>query len=164
MPRGGARPGAGRKPNPDGPAKRPPKVERMRRAAEKTIKPKVEAMRAEAPPLRAPLAVRKAHAKRAEDVLSEAMNTFYGLAARYQVTPDNPHADEARFDKYLIEARKTASDLIRYQTPALAAVTLRQQPMDLSRLSETELADLERLYAKAAIADRDQDGAGQTVQ
>lgn len=62
--------------------------------------------------------------KRASTVLAEAMNYFYGLAARYQPGANNPAANEKLFRGYLLDAASMAKALIEYQEPKLQRTTL----------------------------------------
>lgn len=102
--------------------------------------------------------------KMAKDVLSEAMNFFFGLAALYQPSPANAQANEEKFEKYLIMSTEIAGKLAPYQSRRLASITHTQVPMDLSRLSDAELDALERLQRKATDLGGDTGGAGQTIQ
>lgn len=101
--------------------------------------------------------------KLAKDVLSEAMNYFFGLAALYQPSQGNTQANEPKFEKYLSMSAEIASKLAPYQSPRLASQTVMQVPLDLSRLTDAELAELERIHAKAAVADGDQSGEGEAA-
>lgn len=88
--------------------------------------------------------------KLGKDILEDAANYFFGLAAKYQPSEGNPDADEKKFEKYLDKASDIAAKLAPYQSPRLSSVQVTEIPMDLSRLSNEELEQLERLHAKAA--------------
>lgn len=64
-------------------------------------------------------------AKLAKDVLREAMNYFYGLAALYQPSASNRQADEKKFAAYMKQATDIAGDLIPYETPRLQSTVLK---------------------------------------
>lgn len=153
MPSGGARPGAGRprgsgvKATPGSTGKKPRSVPAGKSDRRATY------IRAQAARLGQKLAV---------DVLSEAMNFFYGLAGMNQPKAGEPFGGEQarQFRDDLLAMAQVARDLAPFQTPRLSSVTLQQLPPDLSNLTDDELADLERLHAKAANAGRDTGGAG----
>ena len=65
----------------------------------------------------------KAGRKLAVDVMSELMNHFVGMAAKYQPLGATP--DEKKFTLYAKQAASIASDLAAYETPKLASTTLR---------------------------------------
>ena len=109
--------------------------------------------------------VKAPRTKLAREILSDAMVYFFGLAARYQPSPTNGLQDEKKFEKYLDRAADIAGKLAPYQSPRLSSVAVTEVPMDLSRLTDKELRDLERLHAKATLIDGNSAGAGtQTVQ
>lgn len=109
--------------------------------------------------------VKTPRTKLAQEVLADAMTYFFGLAARYQPSPTNGAADEKKFEKYLDRAADIAGKLAPYQSPRLQSVSVTEVPMDLSRLTDKELRDLERLHAKATLASGNSSGAGTaTVQ
>lgn len=139
MPRGGARPGAGRP---------------RKGVGSPTLAKEARAHVAK---------VRAAGKKLAIEVLSEAMNFFYGLAAYYQPNPTNLKANEQLFHTYMDKAGNLAAKLAPYESPRLSAISVAHTPMDLSELDDQELADLERLVTKAAnSAGLNIDGAGGT--
>lgn len=102
--------------------------------------------------------VKTPRTKLAREVLSDAMVYFFGLAARYQ--PGGANADEKKFEKYMDRAADIAGKLAPYQSPRLSSVEVTEVPMDLTRLTDKELRDLERLHAKAALIDGNPAGAG----
>ena len=106
-------------------------------------------------------AARSPQVKFAKEVMSEAMNYYFGLAATYQ--PGVPQADEKKFMGYLDKAVDVAAKLAPYQHQRLAAVQVTQQPLDLKKLSIPELQELERLIAQAAVAGGNPGGAGNSL-
>jgi len=106
---------------------------------------------------------RRERGKLAIDVLDEAMNYFFGLAATYQPTDNNPKRDEKKFERYLDKGIDAAAKLAPYQSQRLSAQQVTHTPLDLSKLSNEELDELERLHAKAAVAGGDQGGAAAQV-
>lgn len=63
--------------------------------------------------------------KLAKEILEDACNYYYGLAAKYQPAPGNATADEKLFDVYMTKAANIAKDLAPYQSPRLANTVLR---------------------------------------
>lgn len=101
--------------------------------------------------------------KLAKDVLSEAMNYFFGLAALYQPAQGNANANEPKFEKYLTQAADIAAKLAPYQSRRLASIQFTEVPLDLSKLTDEELAELERIHTKAADTSGDTGGAGASL-
>lgn len=99
----------------------------------------------------------KAGLKMAKDVMSEAMNYFGGLATKFQ--PDattglfREPEHEQKFERYLSKAADIAKALAQYESPRMQSITYRHDPIDLSKLNDRELAELDRLLAAAALAD-----------
>lgn len=96
--------------------------------------------------------------KQPRDVLSDAMQYFFALAAKHQPTPDNADADEKKFEKYLREAADIAAKVAPYVHQKLQALQVTALPLDLSKLTEEELLDLERLHQKASLPGGDSGG------
>lgn len=63
--------------------------------------------------------------KLAKEVLQDAMNYFYGLAALYQPIASNPQGNETKFERYMDKAADIASKLAPYQSPRLANTVLK---------------------------------------
>lgn len=153
MPRGGARPGAGRPPNLF-------KRQQKREEAE-----------AEARNLAAALTVppRKAGQKSAVEIMREVSNALYGMAARYQPRPDpndptKTVGDPEKFRAFATDAATVAGKLAPFEGPTFASIRMTQTPPDLSKLTDEELAIYEQLALKAAgDAGGDTGGARQTV-
>lgn len=103
------------------------------------------------------------HRKLAKDVLGEAMNFFYGLAAKYQPTEGNATADERKFLTFLDKTADIAAKLAPFESPKLSNVTQVQAPLDMSRFTVPELEEFERLLAKAAQPAGGTGGAGETT-
>lgn len=103
------------------------------------------------------------HRKLAKDVLGEAMNFFYGLAAKYQPTEGNQNADERKFLTFLDKTAEIAGKLAPFESPKLSNVTQVQAPLDMSRFTTSELEEFERLLAKAAQPVGGASGAGETT-
>lgn len=94
--------------------------------------------------------VAKQHAsgmKLGKEIMQEAANYFLNLAAKYQIIGDTP--DEKKFHEYLKTAALIAKDLAPYESPRLATITVSRTPLDLSRLSDVELAKLRELRERA---------------
>ncbi len=106
---------------------------------------------------------KKANVKLAVEVMSEAMNYFFGLAALYQPSEGNTHANEPKFEKYLGKSADVAGKLAPYQSQRLETTTVIQVPMDLGRLTIEELAQLEHLHAKAAVIEGNPGGDSATI-
>lgn len=100
--------------------------------------------------------------KLGKDLMSEAANYFRGLADRYAPTGAQPN--DEKFERYLYKAAMIAARVAPYESPTLQSITVRQQPWDLTRLSEDELAIFERLAEKASVAGGDQGREGATLQ
>ncbi len=65
---------------------------------------------------------------------------------------------------HLVDAAQRAWNRVsEYEHPKLQSVHLTQQPLDLSKLSDGQLADLERLVAVATLDRADQGGATPTT-
>lgn len=96
--------------------------------------------------------------KKAIDVMSEMMNFLFGLAAFHQPREANPNADIKKFLEYGTKAAVIAARLASFETPTLTAMRVSQIPLDLSKLSNEELIQLEQLHVKAAVLDGDQGG------
>jgi len=60
-------------------------------------------------------------------------------------------------------AQRAWNRVTEYEHPKLQSVHLTQQPLDLSKLSDGQLADLERLVAAATLDRADQGGATPTT-
>lgn len=84
------------------------------------------------------------------DILSEAANYFVGLASTYAPVDGNPNANRDKFAENLRLAASIAKDLAPYETPRLQSVAVTDERLDLTKLTDKELRDLDALYAKAA--------------
>lgn len=100
--------------------------------------------------------------KLAHEVLSTAMNFFYGLSTLYQPLPSNPNRNEKLFHQYMMDSVDIAKALLPFQMPRLSSVTIQQLPLDLTRLTDQELEELERLHTKASDDSGDTGGAEPT--
>lgn len=129
MPRGGKRIGAGRKPH----------------------LPKVDA---DDPVVAAGIAARaragNAVGKAAIDILREGANFFFGLAAFHQPVEGNSNGNPKLFRDYMIQACTIAARLAPFESPTLASVRTYAMPLDLSKLTEKQLAEYELLTTLAA--------------
>lgn len=94
------------------------------------------------------------------DVLEQGMNYFFALAARYQPSPTNAEGDDKKFQLYMDKAGDFAAKLAPYQHQRLETQRIVQVPLDLTKLDDAELEQLERLHAKAANIGGDTGGAG----
>lgn len=122
------------------------------------VKPKVARVRkAAAPPVTPP----RARLKLGKEILEEAANYFFGLAAQHQ--PGAEKADVKLFETYLEKAADIAAKVAPYQSPRLSNVAVTPQPIDLTKLSDGELDQLERIYAKARAAGGDTGGEAASV-
>jgi hypothetical protein len=99
--------------------------------------------------------------KLGKDILAEAANYFFGMAAKYQ--PGGVEFDERKFERYLEKAADIANKLAPYQSQRLSATTITEVPMDLSVLTNEEIDQLERLHAKAAVPSGHQGGKASAV-
>lgn len=93
------------------------------------------------------------------DIMSEAANYFFGLAAKYQPTGKEPN--EQKFNEYLKTAADIANKVAPYQSQRLSSVEIRRT-VDLTKLNVDELRELERLVTLAAISSGDTAGAAET--
>jgi hypothetical protein len=71
--------------------------------------------------------------KLAKEVLEDFMLHFADIAEQYRPTPpeaehQNPHSDEARFNKYAAIAMECARSLAPYQSPTFKAVQIAPAP------------------------------------
>jgi len=149
MAKGGARPGAGR----------PSKEEAERRAR---VIAEAAKYKPPEPPFKKVEAARAAAGlKLSKDILSEAANYFRGLAAQYQ--PGQPAANPKLFRENMVLAGKFAAQAAPYESPTFASIRVSQTPLDLGRLTNEELEQLEHLHLKAAIADGDTGGAPPSI-
>jgi len=69
-------------------------------------------------------AERQSGRRLAVERLAEAMDFWFGLAARHQ--PNGPEPNPTLFKTYLKEGTTVARDLAPYQSPKLQSTTLRQ--------------------------------------
>lgn len=99
--------------------------------------------------------------KLGKQILEEAANYFFSLAAKFQT--GSPDADPKQFDKYLEKAADIAGKLTPYQSPRLSSIAVTQIPLDLTKLTGEELDQLERLHAKAAVTGGNQGGEAAQV-
>lgn len=74
-------------------------------------------------PIEASAAVAPAAMKLGKEILAEAANYFFGMAAKYQ--PGGPEFDERKFERYLDKSADIASKLAPYQSPRLANTVLK---------------------------------------
>ena len=95
-----------------------------------------------------------------KETLLEVMRYFRGMAAKHQ--PGGPEENESKFIKYLELAGDFASKAAPYYHPRLTTVTVKDGGYDLSRLTDQQLAEFERLARVAAVAGRDSGGAEAT--
>jgi hypothetical protein len=85
------------------------------------------------------------------DVMIESMRYLYGLAGKHQVGGAEP--DQEKFMKFLAEARGAAKDAAPYVHSRMSATEAATGGLrDLSKLTEKELDDLERISRKIAGA------------
>lgn len=94
------------------------------------------------------------------DVLLDIMRYYRGKAA--QVQPGTPQHDENQFNEYMKLAGMFARDAAPYIHPRLSSVTLKEQPWDLTRLSDAELVHLEQIQHKAALPGGNSEGEAAT--
>ncbi len=99
--------------------------------------------------------------KLGKEILEEAANYFFGLAAQYQ--PSGATPDIKKFEVYLEKAADIAAKVAPYQSPRLSNVAVQQQPMDLTKLTDAELAKFEQLYLKASQPAGDTGGTSAAV-
>ena len=71
--------------------------------------------------------------KLAKEVLEDFMLHFADIAEQYRPTPpeaehQNPHSDEARFNKYAAIAMECARSLAPYQSPTFKAIQIAPAP------------------------------------
>jgi hypothetical protein len=85
------------------------------------------------------------------DVMIESMRYLYGLAGKHQLTGETPN--EAKFLEYIKAAREAAKDAAPYIHSKMSSMDATMGgPRDLSKLTDTELDDLERISRKIAGA------------
>jgi len=94
------------------------------------------------------------------EIMEEAANYFFGLAARHQ--PTGPDPNPTLFREYLKDAADYASKLAPYQSHRLSSITIQRNPVDLSKLTNAELEQFIGLVTKSAIAERTASGEGTT--
>lgn len=131
-------------------------MERELRAAQKALAEEVERN-----------GVKKAaelNGKMPKDILFELSNYFYSLAAQFQPIPTNTNADPKQFQTYMKMAADYAARVAPYYHQKLATLTVVPMPMDLTRLSNEELMQLEALHAKASLPGGDTGGAIKTIE
>ena len=107
---------------------------------------------------------RAANLPLAVEVLENAMLNALKMAVKFELKPglvevtdkegnksmkESIVGDEVLYGKYLDKTIIAAGKLAPYQTPQLQSTTLNVERLDLTRLSDAELAILERIYAKA---------------
>lgn len=99
---------------------------------------------------------RAANLPLAVEVLENTMLNALKMAVKFEPKvgkdadgKDIATGDESLYGKYLDKAIVAAGKLAPYQTPQLQSTTLNVERLDLTRLSDAELAILERIYAKA---------------
>ena len=99
-------------------------------------------------------------------VLLEIRDFFMGAAANEQHNAKKAGIDPNHelIDRWLELAGTMASKRAPFLHARLNRVTVTEEPMDLSRLNDDELAQLERLRAKASDAGGDQGREGATLQ
>ena len=99
------------------------------------------------------------------DVMLEIRDFFMGMAANEQSKAEREKRDPDH--AVLIQAFDLAGAMAAKRAPFLHArlnsVTVREDLLDLTRLDNDELAQLERLRAKAAIIGSDPGRAGATL-
>lgn len=129
MPRGGSKPGERR----GGRKKGEPNKASIKREAE--IKEAVEA---------------RGH-KLAKDIMGELLNDALGqFSAMHKSDKSYAETRQAVFDM--------ASDLAPYQSPRMQNIAFREDPFDLSKLTDAELAQLEKLRRAATDPSRNPGG------
>lgn len=135
MPRGGARAGAGR----------PRKL-----THEKLSEIELEKRRALAAAKAGPLAPGELSAV---EIMKRTANALYVLGMSYRPTFNKAgkvsRGDVDRFRQFLSDAGQIAGKLGPFQGPTFGAMKFAQIPIDLSKLSDQELAEYARLTTKA---------------
>lgn len=100
--------------------------------------------------------------KLGREILSDFANIFAGLAAKHQ--PGSQEDNPGLFKEYGYKAAQIAQWLAPYETPRLATVTVKDEALDLSRLTDDELAQLKRLTLRAAMVNGSDRGRGETTR
>jgi len=95
----------------------------------------------------------------AVDLMSQTMTHYWNLAAKHRV--GGPEPDELKFDHYLGKCGNVAKDLAPYETPKLQTITMREETLDLTKLTDEELTQLESIRAKAAVRSGNSIGVGE---
>jgi hypothetical protein len=91
-------------------------------------------------------------------------NNLLALCAKYQPTAQNPNANEKQYRELMQEAGLIGKAAAPYYAPKMANITLRAQSYDLTRLSDAELSEFERLATLASSPGGDQGRGGETLQ
>ena len=164
MPRGGPRPGAGRKPGPQSDLKK--RVERRIETIKKKaiINATAEQIGAAAQDIVASVVAppRKAGQKSAVEIMREVSNALYAMAAKYQPRKDEAgvqQGDENKFRAFASDAASVAGKLAPFEGPTYSSVRMIPPAVDLSKLTTEQLRVYEQLTAIAATElDRDQGG------
>ena len=98
------------------------------------------------------------------DGLLTIFNNLLALAAKYQPTAQNPNGNEKTYFDYLMAAGVIGKAAAPYYSAKLASITVRSMNYDLTRLSDAELAEFERLASMAADTGSNPGRSGETLQ
>ncbi len=100
------------------------------------------------------------------DVMLEIRDFWMGYAATEQREAANQKRlpDLDKMAKALDLAGTMAAKRAPFLHAKLSSVTVREEELDLTRLSDAELSALQLIRAKAAIGRSDHGGVGQTLQ
>lgn len=93
--------------------------------------------------------------------IEDGMHRYVSLAAQFQ--KGGPQENIKEFEHYFDKAMKLAIQLANYQSPKLQSTTISVDPIDLTQLTDVEIAFLERLRAKSASAGIVESGESQTT-
>ena len=91
-------------------------------------------------------------------------NNLAALASKYQPSGQNPNSNEEKYRELIQEAGIIARAAAPYYAPRMASVTLRASNYDLTRLSDAELSEFERLASVAAEPGPNPGRGGETLQ
>lgn len=108
-------------------------------------------------------AKRQAKVLPAEGLLT-IFNNLLALAAKYQPTVGNLQGNEAKYFDYLMAAGVIGRSAAPYYSPKLASITIKAANYDLTRLSDAELSEFERLALLAADPGSNPSRGGETLQ
>ena len=93
-------------------------------------------------------------------ILSELANHFRNLMAKYQ--ENSPTPNPRKYDRYSKLALKAAAAVAPYEDAKLSALAITQINYDLSKLSDEQLDELDKLTSAATVTDADRAGEDQT--